>query len=260
MTWGSWIGTVIGSSLGRAAGGAISGYVHRSTTLAADVGAGRAVALLGLGDFTPASWRGWVVSSATLQAELTGGIVREGDELSATVDAGEDWRGDAARLFGRTLEIIADLSAEPGDSVPPDPQTNGGEVGAWPVAVVAVVVLGAVGAIGWCGYQAAQIIDRQLARSAAARELVRTDEIAQRLVDAHLERERAAGGPLELDAATREALAALRDRQLAAAPHAPPLDLPALFGGGASGFALSALPLAAAVVIGVVLLAPLLKG
>lgn len=259
MAWGAWIGTILGGALGAAAGRSIEAYTHRSTSLAADVDAGRAVALGALGDFTPATWRGWVVSSATLQAELTGGVTQTGDQLAARLEGGDGWRRDAADLFGRTLEILADATAEPSDAVPAEPETSGGEVGAWPVGVVAVVVVGAVAAVGWCGYQAAQIIDRQLARSATLRELVRTDELTQRFVDGHLARERAAGRPLELDAATREALLALRERQRLAAPHAPPLATPALLGGGAGGIALSALPLAAAAVVGLVLLLPYLS-
>lgn len=258
MTWGAWLGTILGGAAG-AGLSAITSYAHRSSTLAADVAAGRAVALGGLGDFTAETFRGWLVSSATLQADLTGGLVQEDDELRAHLSAGAGWRGEAAALFGRTIEILADLSADPGDRVPAEPETSGGEVGAWPVGVVAVVVVGAVAAVGWCGYQAAQIIDRQLARSATLRELVRTDELTQRFVDGHLARERAAGRPLELDAATREALLALRERQRLAAPHAPPLATPALLGGGAGGIALSALPLAAAAVVGLVLLLPYLS-
>ena len=263
MAWGAWIGTIIGGAVGAGAGGAIEAYTHRSSSLPADVEAGRAVALLGLGDFTPETLRGWLVSSAALRAELTGGLTQSGDELRAYLPEARavGWQGDAAALFGRTSEILADLTAEPGDEVPAEPETSGGEVGAWPVAVIAVIVVGAAAAVGWCGYQAAQVIDRALARSAAARELVRTDELAQRLVDGHLARERAAGRSLDLDAATREALLALRERQRAAAPHAPPLDVPSLLGGGAAGgFAFSALPLAAAVVIGAVILLPLLQG
>lgn len=261
MTWGSYLGTIIGGAVGASAAGAISRYTHRSTTLPAEVEAGRAVALGGAGGFTVATWRAWVASSALLQAELTGGLVQDGEQIRATVAPAAGWQGEAASLFGRTLEILATDAADPSDRVPSEPQTTAGEVGAWPLGVVAVVVVGAVAAIGWCGYQAAQLIDRQLARSAAARELVRLDEFAQRLVDAHLERQRAAGTELPLDEATRTALLTLRERQLAAAPHAPPLDLPALLGGGrAGGLSLSLLPLAAAVVIGAIVLVPLLKG
>lgn len=261
MAWGVWLGTLVGGAVGGAVGAELAQWTHRSPTLAADVAAGRAEALGGVGAFTPSTWRGWLASSIGLQADLGGALTQDGAELRATIQPASGWRGEAAALFARTLDILADGAASPADRVPSAPETSGGEVGAWPVAVVAIVVVGGVTAAGWLAYQAAQVIDRQLARSAAARELVRTDELAQRLVDAHLERERAAGADLPLDDATREALLALRERQRSAAPHAPPLDVPSLLGGGAvGGTALSLLPLAAAAVIGLFVLVPLLKG
>jgi hypothetical protein len=238
-------------TVGSTVAGAVRTYVHRSATLAADVQAGRTAALSGVAMWTASNWRGWIASGAALCADLTGGLEQGADgTLAARIGAGDGWRADAAALFGRTVEIIAGETVEADDVVPEDPETSGGEVGVWPVAVVAIVVIGAVAAVGWCGYQAAQVIDRLLARDAAARELIRTDEIAQRMVDAHLERERAAGKSLPLDAATAEALETLRQRQLLAAPHAPPLAVPGaeLGGGWFGGFSAGGL-VAAAVVL-----------
>lgn len=254
MAWGWWLGTF----LGRAADAAWDQYAHRSTSLGADVERGARLALMGLADWDASALRAWLSRGAALRAELTGGIVQDADQLTATVTEAAGWRGAVANILGRTPEILADLSARPGDVVPVNPTTSGGEVGAWPVAVVAVVTVGAVAAVAWCGYQAAQVIDRQLARNAAARELVRSDEIAQRLIEAHLERERAAGTELELDESEREVLGALLERQKAAAPHAPPLSAPSSSGGGdLFGFG-AALPVAAAV-LALVVIPPLLK-
>jgi hypothetical protein len=255
MAWGWWTGTFFG----RAANAAWDQYVHRSTSLAGDAERGARVALMGLPDWDPAALRAWLSRSATLRGELTGGVIQDTDRVTANVTGGAGWRGAVANILGRTPEILADLTARPGDVVPANPTTSGGEVGAWPVAVVAVIAVGAVAAIAWCGYQAGQVIDRQLARNAAAREMVRADELAQRLVDAHLARERAAGRPLDLDESEREVLEMLLERQRLAAPHAPPLAAPAAMSGDAFGFG-SILPIAVAAVVVLFVIPPLLKG
>lgn len=258
MTWGWWIGKTMGG-----ASGTIREWLHRSTTLADDAERGAMLALSGTGLFDASAFRAWLSRSATLQAELAGSLVAEGTTYRAVLDPGsaaEPWRAEAAALLARTPEILAERSARPSDRVPPNPTTAGGEVGAWPAAVVAVLVVGAVAAIGWCGYQAAQVIDRQLARDAAARELVRADEIAQRVLDAHLQRERSAGAPIPLDDSEIRILDVLRERQRAAAPHAPPLAAPSsglgMLGGGFS----AGLLVAAAAVLALVWFSPLAKG
>jgi hypothetical protein len=251
--WGWWIGQTMGG-----AAGTIREWLHRSTSLAADADRGAWQALSGTGLFDPAAFRAWLARGAELQATLAGTVAAEGTTIRATLDpsaAADDWRAEAAALLARTAEVLAERTALPTDRVPPNPSTDDSETGAWPVAVVAVVVVGAVAAIGWCGYQASQVIDRQLARDAASKELVRTDEIARRFLDAHLERERQAGKSLPLDAATAEALAALRERQRLAAPHAPPLAAPSSGLGAGFGFG-AGLLVAAAVVLAINWFAP----
>ncbi len=132
------------------------------------------------------------------------------------------------------------------------------DVGALPaVAVVAIVAVGVIG-VGYCAHQAAQVIDRQLARREKSRLMLQQHEAALEVVEKHQEREKTAGKPLPLDAASRRVLDALRKAQEAIAqdreqPYEP--FVPRAVQTGA-GWALGTVPL---VVGGVVLAYLLLK-
>jgi len=86
------------------------------------------------------------------------------------------------------------------------------DTGALPVLAVVAIAISSAVAIGYVAHQAAAVIDRQLARNAVARAMLAEHAQAVALTDKHIAREKAAGKPLPLDAATKSALDASAKR------------------------------------------------
>lgn len=129
-----------------------------------------------------------------------------------------------ARALFRTPKILAEGLEWPNASKPTI-GTQSSEVAGWPVAigVALVVTAGAAVAVILCADEAAQVIDRKLARDADYALMVEQHAQALRLVRAHQDREDAARArgdiatdeTLPLDEASKSALGALEERQAA---------------------------------------------
>lgn len=165
--------------------------------------------------------RALMVQSAYLCARYGGGLVSEREGLTA-VDLFDalDILGtrEPARTVVDTWKVLAPESA----SSPEVLETRGGEETTGPLAAVAIVT-GAVATAGvyaFVAYQAAAILDRQLARSQAARNLLAADAAVLRVLDSHREAEDRADRDLPFSDAERAVLSELVRRQRAFAGHA----------------------------------------
>lgn len=161
-------------------------------------------------------------------------------------------RADAAITLYRTVLLVArETAREQGEIVTATRPTEGDVGFPWPlVAAAAIVSVGQAVAIGYCAHQAALVIDRQLSRKAELARIVQADRAALDVVRAHQAREEKAGKPLPLDAASKDVLGGLAQRQQEYAKrHETPLDsgLPSLptFTAGATGFSLGAIAVGA---------------
>jgi hypothetical protein len=117
----------------------------------------------------------------------------------------------AGRLYAtwRVLQMVDDGGTEGGLETQAQPDT----AALLPaVAIVAIVVVGAI-AIGYCANQAAQIIDRKLARDEQSRRLVASHAAALKAVEQHQTREDEAGRTLPIDSATQQVLNSLKAEQ-----------------------------------------------
>jgi hypothetical protein len=192
----------------------------------------------------------WVLSvyhQARLGGTVTTGTASDGAWVSCLPGPAGDAERDEVRLaLEATLGYFADrIGAGAVDPSTEDVSTTKGqslaevgETAALPAAaVVAVVALASV-AVGYLGYRTSIVVDRELQRSAAARQLLQADAAVQKLVSEHLQREDEAGKALPLSDATQKALDALRGRQreLSIEPPKPGgaggLEWPLLVAGG----------------------------
>ena len=132
------------------------------------------------------------------------------------------------------------------------------ETGLAPLAVVAiaVVAVAAAAAYSYVAFQAAQVVDRYLAREEDTRRLVEVDNRLIELASSHVGRERLAGKSLPLDEGTKAAIAALTAAQRQILQNRPDVrsGFEALGGSWSAGVAGLSLGLVAAIVLAVVLL------
>lgn len=204
-------------------------WTHYDPMMAAHAAAGRVRAATGDWESGPLSqrvdeFRAALAETCWAMGSLAGAVNYVGEQLEIDLrpQASPDRVEAAGRLYWtyRTLQLCDGGGLSGGIDTSASVPT---ETGALPAAaIVAIVAVGVVG-VGYCAYQASSVIDRQLARRERSRRLMQAHEEAMKIVEAHLERERAAGKQLPLDAASKEVLGALRAQQEAvlAEPEQP---------------------------------------
>lgn len=133
---------------------------------------------------------------------------------SAPVD-----RSRIATALIRTQQLLAARLVVEGDALPQvgdlrtEHEAEETSLAPLAVAAIAVAAVGISAAYAYVAHQAAQVIDRQLARREATARLVETDARLVELAHDHAKRETDAGKSLPLDAATKEAMRILEARQ-----------------------------------------------
>lgn len=178
-----------------------------------------------------ADLRAIVAVSGVVRAGLAGSIVVEPAPPSLTASISSPDGGDrlfAAIALTATMIRLAE-SAPAGWRAPAAVGTVDGEPAQrteassgdaaipWPaVALAGIAVIGWVAAAAYVAEDAAQVVDRQLARREATRRmLVHHADVVRRL-DAHEDAERAAGRQLPMSTATIAAIEQLQGAQAAA--------------------------------------------
>lgn len=233
------------------------------------VGATRALARATAKDWTSGTVkaraqdiRDWLVFRSWVAGRLSGvaGAAGENQALVISVDYAAaraavrvSERARAVAALGRTQAILA--GEVPGffGWTPPRMFATGpdGETAFPLIAIAIVTIVVAVAesaAVAYLAHQASQVADNFLARRADLAELVATDATLLRALDAHAERETAAGKALPLDQAEARALGALEDRQRAIVARKTPPVADGLSGNG--GLPWWALPLGIAAAVG----------
>jgi len=150
-------------------------------------------------------------------------------------------RRRAAVVLYRTVELLADGARRSLGFTTIETKTD---AGAWPViAIAAAVSVAQAAAIGYVAFQAAQVIDRQLARRHDLKLLLAEHAKELELVSAHVEREKNAGKTLPLDDATKLALNGTikRQNEIAAKTQGPLSSGLPNIDAAAGGFGLGAL-------------------
>jgi hypothetical protein len=138
----------------------------------------------------------------------------EAARLDIELTSGTGERAEAAATLARTVDIFATAAGWRGQAVGDVTTSAPREAGLIPALVAGTVIrLGAFAAVAWASQYAFQVVDHELNRRAKLRELERADAEVRVLVEAHAEREVASGQPLPLDAATKQALTGLQERQ-----------------------------------------------
>lgn len=164
----------------------------------------------------------------TTAAEVAKGIFRVDPRPAAS---GEPIRTELARLLIRTPALLwamvsRDGVPEPGAFAVLRTQHDPEEVGILPlvgIVAVAVASVGVSAAISYVAFQAAQVVDRYLARDEQTERLVEVDARLLELASNHAQREQEAKRSLPLDAATRQAMAQLAAVQNAIVQREPEL-------------------------------------
>lgn len=216
-------------------------WIHRDTSItnAIEEGLGRSFrrdwASGSLGDRVRA-WNALLVERAMLMASLGGTLEAAPAEGFAAFINPSPVKGTPAdrrqvmQALYRTVEILA-IDEEQSRHI--ETSSSSGDTGiiiTWPIAAIAVVVvIAGAAAIGYAAHQAAQIIDRSLARSEDAQRLMQRDAELLKLIREHQEEEAKAGKQLPLSEPQRLAMQALMDQQRAIvnkqeAPLSPGLD------------------------------------
>jgi hypothetical protein len=157
----------------------------------------------------------------------------------------------AASTIARSLQLFADpgrhviydattRDGEPASLTPASGQTVDANDVAFPPLLVGAIVVVAITAFAaaacYCGQASAEVIDRKLADDALTVRMMATQGQAVALVDAHSERERAAGHPISWTAEELKLLDSLLETQhsIAARSHTPlPNPFPGAVAAGA---------------------------
>ncbi|OGO09116.1 MAG: hypothetical protein A2Y61_00605 [Chloroflexi bacterium RBG_13_60_13] len=193
----------------------------------------RAMAAASSGEWTPGAasvndLRAYLAYSATVAASIAGRVAAHHDEegASSSVDPRprQGTPRDRAALALALLRTPCLIGARAlVDGLPPlghvtefrtttEPE---GDTGIAPLAIVAIAVasVGASAAFAYVAFQAAQVVDRYLARTEDTARLVETDARLLDLAAAHVSREKEAGHSLPLDAGTKAAVEVLTAAQ-----------------------------------------------
>lgn len=208
---------------------------------------------------TAATLAGLTVRLPDSSEDLSGGRWRVNPNPRASAN---QERVDLARALMRTWALLgarARLDGLPGPGVQElTTQHDSYDTGIAPlvVAAIAVASVGISASLSYVAFQAAQVVDRYLARSEDTQRLVETDARLVELAALHADREKAAGKTLPIDEPTRQAVSSLTAAQKQILQREPELKsglerLGGGFGGFSGGLSLG---LVAAVVVAVVLL------
>lgn len=196
-------------------------WLHKDENLAANATAARKTAL----ERTWANdavhvdqWRALVADTCYQIGELVGQVRQHPEnekrlDISIQPTSASSKRNVAiaSALYNtfRVLQSLDDSGLEETGVSTVATEAKATETGALPaVAIVAIYAIGAV-AVGYAAYQAARVVDRQLARNEATKQLVANHAAAQDVVDRHIQREEEAGKELPLDDASTIVLEAL---------------------------------------------------
>lgn len=210
-------------------------WTHAATTssvLSEDAAAGVRRALeLDWQSATPVArvnqFRAYLALSAWTAARMAGqGVIQGAGGEAMTARAAPNpvpsAPADRARIAAaliRTEQLLAARLVVEGDALPQvgdlrtEHEAEETSLAVLAAAAIAVAAVGISAAYAYVAHQAAQVIDRQLARRENTARLVETDARLVELAHNHAKRETDAGKPLPLDEATKEAMRILEARQ-----------------------------------------------
>jgi hypothetical protein len=199
-------------------------WTHRDVNPARSVELGLSIARAH--DWTnpeaPRALQGLALETAWLGTWFGGGKIEQttapdGSTLIRIQPAapGSDARGQIARSLFASFDRWVSVEQSTADY---ETRSTPVETGMWPLIVAAVIIgIARCAAIGYAAYQAAQVVDRALARNADGAKLAESHAATLAVLRVHAEREQAAGKTLDLDEPSRAALSQLLADQKAIA-------------------------------------------